>query len=221
MSTPSVTRPSEQIGCVLVSEGKREKRHKRKRKERKQSCGGSCPGPRLLNNNVCAKYRWFSSSAAILFFPISLFPFSLFMFCLALLFLAPTPFSSLKQALNIDRKLSGRHLDLCSQAEVALSLGTEGISSMEGEHGSNKWWRGTISMLEITSTQGLLDHDTSQAVLIIWTAPSAPLIFYPEQFIRSSVCTHTLIHSPLHQKKKKSFLLSPRVYSEVLLHGLQ
>lgn len=58
-------------------------------------------------------------------------------------------------------------------------------------------------MLEITSTQGLLDHDTSQAVLIIWTAPSAPLIFYPQQFIRSSVCTHTLIHSPLHQKKKK------------------
>lgn len=46
-------------------------------------------------------------------------------------------------------------------------------------------------MLEIASTQGLLDHDTSQAVLIIWTAPSAPLIFYPQQFIWSSVCTHT------------------------------
>lgn len=112
------------------------------------------------------------------------------------------PLPPLKQALNIDRQPSGRHLDLCSQAEVALSPGTEGISSMEGEHGSNKWWRGTISMLEITPTQGLLDHDTSQAVLIIWTAPSAPLIFYPQQFIGSSVCTHTLIHSPLHQKKK-------------------
>lgn len=136
------------------------------------------------------------------------------MFCLVLLFLPP-----LKQALNIDRRPSGRHLDLCSQAEVALSLGTEGISSMEGEHGSNKWWRGTISMLEITPTQGLLDHDTSQAVLIIWTAPSAPLIFYPQQFIGSSLCTHTLIHSPLHPKK--SFLPSPSVHGEVLLHGLQ
>lgn len=62
---------------------------------------------------------------------------------------------------------------------------------MKGEHGRNKWWGGAISMLEIASTQGLLDHDTSQAVLIIWTAPSAPLIFYPHQFIRSSVCTHT------------------------------
>ena len=58
-------------------------------------------------------------------------------------------------------------------------------------------------MLEITWTQGLLDHDTSQAVLIIWTAPSAPLIFYLQQFIQSSVCTHTLIHRPLHPKKKK------------------
>ena len=55
---------------------------------------------------------------------------------------------------------------------------------------------GAISMLEIASTRGLLDHDTSQAVLIIWTAPSAPLIFYPRQFIRSSVCTH----SPLQKK---------------------
>lgn len=59
-------------------------------------------------------------------------------------------------------------------------------------------------MLEITSTQGLLDHDTSRAVLIIWTAPSAPLIFYPQQFIWSSVCTHTV-------RFRKSFLLSPSV----------
>lgn len=57
-------------------------------------------------------------------------------------------------------------------------------------------------MLEIASTQGLLDHDTSRAVLVIWTAPSAPLIFYPPQFIWSSVCTHT-VHF------RKSFLLSP------------
>lgn len=86
---------------------------------------------------------------------------------------------------------------------MPLSLGTEGISSMKGEHGSNKWrgrflgvvvvgGGGAISMLEIASTQGLLDHDTSQAVLIIWTAPSAPLIFYPRQFMWSSVCTHTV-----------------------------
>ena len=68
-------------------------------------------------------------------------------------------------------------------------------------------------MLEIASTQGLLDHDTSRAVLVIWTAPSAPLIFYPQQFIWSSVCTHTV-----HFRKK----LSPQSqWGEVLLHGLQ
>lgn len=83
---------------------------------------------------------------------------------------------------------------------------------MKREHGSNKWWVGDISMLEIASTQGLLDHDTSQAVLIIWTAPSAPLIFYPQQFIWSSVCTHTA-----HFTKK----LSPQSpCGEELLHGL-
>lgn len=75
---------------------------------------------------------------------------------------------------------------------------------MKGEHGSNDCWGGAISMLEIASTQGPLDHDTSGAVLIIWTAPSAPLIFYPQQFIWSSVCTHT-VHF------RKSFLLGPSV----------
>lgn len=75
-------------------------------------------------------------------------------------------------------------------------------------------------MLEIASTQGLLDHDTSQAVLIIWTAPSAPLIFYPHQFIWSSVCTHT-VHFTGKKKRwggvvggpggEKSSLLSPTV----------
>lgn len=105
---------------------------------------------------------------------------------------------------RLKTKAGGRHLDPFAQAEVVPSLGAGGISSMKGEHGSNDCWGGAISMLEIASTQGLLDHDTSGAVLIIWTAPSAPLIFYPRQFIWSSVCTHT-VHF------RKSFLLPPSV----------
>lgn len=81
-----------------------------------------------------------------------------------------------------------------------LSLGSGGISSMKGEHGSNEWWWGTISMLEITSTRSPLDHDTSWTVLVNRTAPSAPLIFYPLQFIWSSGCTH----SPLQKKALSS-----------------
>lgn len=78
------------------------------------------------------------------------------------------------------------------------SLGSGGISSMKGEHGSNEWLWGAISMLEIASMPSPLDHDTSWTVLVIRTAPSAPLIFYPLQFIWSSGCTHTV-----HFKKKK------------------
>lgn len=103
---------------------------------------------------------------------------------------------------------------------------------MKGEHGSNKWWwvgiggveERAISMLEIASTQGLLDHDTSQAVLIIWTAPSAPLIFYPRQFIWSSVCTHTVHFTRKGGgggEKKKEKLSPQSPCGEVLLHGLQ
>lgn len=80
---------------------------------------------------------------------------------------------------------------------------------MEVISGGGLGWRGggveerAISMLEIASTQGLLDHDTSQAVLIIWTAPSAPLIFYPRQFIWSSVCTHTVHFTRKGRRGKK------------------
>lgn len=51
LSTPSVTLPSEQIGCVLVSEGEPEKKRRRReeRKERKQSW---CGGPRLLSSRA-------------------------------------------------------------------------------------------------------------------------------------------------------------------------
>lgn len=88
-----------------------------------------------------------------------------------------------------------------------------------GERGKGT---GAISMLEIASTRGLLDHDTSQAVLIIWTAPSAPLIFYPRQFIQSSACVfaHT-VHFTAEEEEvagegagaggSKSSLLGPTV----------
>lgn len=144
LSTLSVTLPSEQIGCVLVSEGTKEKKHKRKRKERKQSRCGSCRGPRLLNNQAYAKNHCFGSSVVMCFdfllFFFSPFPFSLVPVLFSIVGIFFSRPSLLNWALNIDWKLSGRHLGLCSQAEVALSLGTEGISSMEQEHGSKKWW---------------------------------------------------------------------------------
>lgn len=79
LSTLSVTLPSEQIGCVLVSEGTKEKKHKRKRKERKQSRCGSCRGPRLLNNQAYAKNHCFGSSV------VMCFDFLLFFFTLSVL----------------------------------------------------------------------------------------------------------------------------------------
>lgn len=104
LSTPSVTLPSEQIGCVLVSEGKQKKKHKRKRKETKQSRCGSSRGPRLPNNHACAKYHRFGSSVVMFFLSLfSPFPFSL-MFCSVMLDFFPPPFP-LKWVLNIDLKV--------------------------------------------------------------------------------------------------------------------
>lgn len=112
---------------LALSLSRREKERKGKctqarKKKGNQCCFGSCPDSRHPNH-VCDKQHWS--------YPRVVAPFS------HLFVSSPTFLAKMSPEFWLKTKDGGRHLDPCAQAEVALSLGTGGISSMKGEHGSN------------------------------------------------------------------------------------